>query len=94
MPTGEVECQMAGLAATAPRPAGGADGSYRLWAEVITMLEDLATLAPSAIVCAAFLVGVVMLLRREMAPKRRERRNSAPDAGDDALQTSHEHSEP
>jgi hypothetical protein len=58
------------------------------------MLEDLATLAPSAIVCAAFLAGVVMLLRHEMAPKRRERRKSAPDADDDALQTSHEHSEP
>ncbi|HEV3382987.1 MAG TPA: hypothetical protein VG142_18630 [Trebonia sp.] len=36
------------------------------------MLQDLATLAPSAIVCAVFLVGVVMLVRHEMAPKRRE----------------------
>jgi hypothetical protein len=36
------------------------------------MLQDLATLAPSAIVCVAFLAGVVMLVRHEMAPKRRE----------------------
>jgi hypothetical protein len=37
------------------------------------MLQDLATLGPSAIVCAGFLVGVWMLLRHEMAPKRRSR---------------------
>lgn len=37
------------------------------------MLQDLATLGPSVIVCAAFLAGVVMLLRHEMAPKRRAR---------------------
>lgn len=36
------------------------------------MLQDLATLAPSAIVCAVFLTGVVMLIRHEMAPKHRE----------------------
>jgi hypothetical protein len=35
------------------------------------MLQDLAALAPSAIVCAVFLIGVGMLLRRELAPKRR-----------------------
>lgn len=40
------------------------------------MLQDLATLAPSAIVCAAFLTGVVMLLRHEMAPKRRAREDA------------------
>lgn len=36
------------------------------------MLQDLATLAPSVIVCAAFLLGVVMLVRHEMAPKHRQ----------------------
>lgn len=35
------------------------------------MLQDLATLAPSVIVGAAFLTGVVMLVRHELAPKRR-----------------------
>jgi hypothetical protein len=35
------------------------------------MLSDLAAVTPPAVVCAAFLVGLVLLLRREMAPKRR-----------------------
>ena len=34
------------------------------------MLSALAALTPPAVVCAAFLVGLVLLLRREMAPKR------------------------
>ena len=37
------------------------------------MLQDLAALAPPAIVCAAFLVGAWVLVRRELAPKRRQR---------------------
>jgi hypothetical protein len=37
------------------------------------MLSDLAALTPPAVVCVAFLVGLVLLLRREMAPKRRVR---------------------
>jgi hypothetical protein len=37
------------------------------------MTQDLAALAPSAIVCVAFLIGGWMLLRRELAPKRRNR---------------------
>ncbi|MGH3186777.1 MAG: hypothetical protein ACRDPY_09545 [Streptosporangiaceae bacterium] len=39
------------------------------------MLSDLAALAPSLIVCVAFLVGVAMFLRSQMSPKRREARN-------------------
>ena len=39
------------------------------------MGQDLAALAPSLIVCLAFLVGVGLLLRRELAPKRRARGN-------------------
>jgi hypothetical protein len=35
------------------------------------MLQDLAALTPPLIVCAAFIIGVIWLLRREMAPKRR-----------------------
>lgn len=37
------------------------------------MTQDLAALAPPAIVCVAFLIGGWMLLRRELAPKRRNR---------------------
>ena len=37
------------------------------------MTQDLAALAPSAIVCVAFLIGGWMLLRRELAPRRRSR---------------------
>jgi hypothetical protein len=37
------------------------------------MLQDLAALAPPAIVGAAFLVGAWALVRRELAPKRRAR---------------------
>jgi hypothetical protein len=37
------------------------------------MLQDLAALAPSLIVGGAFLVGVVALVRRELAPRRRDR---------------------
>ena len=35
------------------------------------MWTDLGALAPSLVVCAAFLGGVFVLLRREMAPRRR-----------------------
>jgi amino-acid N-acetyltransferase len=37
------------------------------------MLQDLAALAPPAIVCAAFAVGAWVVVRRELAPKRRKR---------------------
>jgi hypothetical protein len=37
------------------------------------MLQDLAALAPPAIVCVAFVVGAWAIVRRELAPKRRAR---------------------
>jgi hypothetical protein len=37
------------------------------------MSQDLAALGPSAIVCAAFLIGAWVILRRELAPRRRAR---------------------
>jgi hypothetical protein len=40
------------------------------------MLQDLAALAPPVIVCAAFLVGAWVLVRKELAPKRRARRQA------------------
>jgi hypothetical protein len=41
------------------------------------MMQDLAALAPPVIVCAAFLVGAWVILRRELAPKRRARAQAA-----------------
>ena len=41
------------------------------------MMQDLAALAPPAIVCAAFLVGAWVILRRELGPKRRARAEAA-----------------
>ena len=38
------------------------------------MAQDLAAVAPSVIVCVAFLVGLGVLLRHELGPKRRARR--------------------
>jgi len=47
------------------------------------MLADLGAVAPSLIICVAFLVGVWMVLRHELAPKRRAERNSKSDQNDD-----------
>ena len=44
------------------------------------MLQDLAALAPPAIVCVAFLVGAGVIVRRELAPKRRARAQADADA--------------
>jgi hypothetical protein len=44
------------------------------------LLKDLAALTPPAVVCVAFVVGLVLLLRREMAPKRRVREDSGREA--------------
>lgn len=44
------------------------------------MLKDLAALTPPAVVCVAFVVGLVLLLRREMAPKRRVHEDSSREA--------------
>jgi hypothetical protein len=51
-------------------------------------LKDLAALTPPAVVCVAFLVGLVLLLRREMAPKRRVRegtRREAENSGNNGI---------
>lgn len=44
------------------------------------MLSDLATLTPSVLVAAGFLLGVFVLLRHEMAPRRRSREDAGPAA--------------
>jgi hypothetical protein len=40
------------------------------------MWSDLAAVTPPLVVCVAFLIGVAMLLRREMSPKRRAERDA------------------
>jgi len=40
------------------------------------MWQDLAALTPPLVVCVAFIIGVAVLLRREMAPKRRAAREA------------------
>jgi len=57
------------------------------------MTQDLAALAPSAIVCVAFLIGAWMLLRRELAPKRRARAKADAGAADGRDGEQGEHSE-
>ena len=37
------------------------------------MLQDFAALAPPAIVCVAFVIGAWVIVRKELAPKRRKR---------------------
>jgi hypothetical protein len=41
------------------------------------MLQDLAALTPPAIVCAAVLIGAWAIVRRELAPKRKQRAEAA-----------------
>ena len=53
------------------------------------MLQDLAALAPPAIVCVAFLVGAWAIVRKELGPKRRERAQAEEDADERA----HEHAD-
>jgi hypothetical protein len=53
------------------------------------MLQDLAALTPPAIVCVAVLIGAWAIVRRELAPKRKERAEAAVTADEDAAD--HEH---
>jgi membrane protein insertase Oxa1/YidC/SpoIIIJ len=46
------------------------------------MWQDLAALTPPLVMCAAVLIGIAILLRREMSPKRkaeRKDRRRSPD---------------
>lgn len=46
------------------------------------MIADLVALTPPLVVCAAFIVGLVLLLRHQLAPKRDADAN--PSADEDA----------
>jgi hypothetical protein len=54
------------------------------------MLQDLAALTPPAIVCAAVLIGAWAIVRRELAPKRKDRAEPAATA-DEEPAADHEH---
>ena len=49
------------------------------------MLQDLAALTPPLVVCVAFLIGAGWLLRRELAPRLRARKNDAAASRDGAV---------
>jgi hypothetical protein len=51
------------------------------------MLADLAALTPSLVVCVAFLIGVGLFLRRQMAAKETSEDDDAPDdiSGDSGI---------
>ena len=51
------------------------------------MLADLAALTPPLVMAVAFVAGVVFLLRREMAPRRRGGMDQPP--GPDSLNSPH-----
>jgi len=57
------------------------------------VLQDLEAIVPSVIVCAAFLVGVIALLRRELAPRRRARQESQSHREEVAQREEREHTE-
>jgi len=46
------------------------------------MWQDLAALTPPLVVCVAFVIGLAMLLRSQLAPKRRAARNDKRRSGD------------
>jgi hypothetical protein len=51
------------------------------------MLADLAALTPPLVVCVAFLIGVVIFLRRQMGTKRISGDDDTPDefSSDDVI---------
>jgi hypothetical protein len=48
------------------------------------MLQDLEVLTPSLVVCAAFLIGIVMFLRRQMSARRPGDEEGPADIPDDS----------
>jgi hypothetical protein len=55
-------------------PAGPSSGAGRGLREA-AVWSDLAALTPPLVVCVAVIIGVVMLLRSQMSPKRRAERD-------------------
>jgi amino-acid N-acetyltransferase len=70
-------CRAGGRAGVCSDGTRRPSGRHLAAGRVHYMLQDLAALAAPAIVCAAFLVGAWVLVRKELAPKRRERSRQA-----------------
>jgi hypothetical protein len=60
-------------------PRSGELDEQRTGGKERTMLSDLAALTPSLVVCVAFLIGVGLFLRHQMAPKESGEDDDAPD---------------
>jgi hypothetical protein len=43
------------------------------------MMADLAALTPPLVVCAGFIIGLALLLRHQLAPKRRDAKDRSQD---------------
>jgi hypothetical protein len=57
------------------REKGRAKASEKASGEEAAVWSDLAALTPPLVVCVAFLIGVAMLLRSQLSPKRRAERD-------------------
>ena len=69
---GETSCAKAGERA---REKNCAKAREKGRGEEAAVWSDLAALTPPLVVCVAFLIGVAMLLRSQMSPKRRAERD-------------------
>ena len=58
------------------------------------MLQDLEALTPSLVVCAAFLIAIVMFLRRQMSPKRPDGEEGPANIPDDTRNAAPEDAQP
>ena len=78
-----VECQVRAVHHTGQVAAdarAGRDRPLQIMGRGSVMLQDLAALTPPAIVCAAVLIGAWAIVRRELAPKRKQRAEAAATA--------------
>jgi len=59
------------------RPISGTPVAAEVYQELLRSYDEgVAALTPPLVVCAAFLIGVVMFLRSQMSPKRRAEREA------------------
>ena len=85
-PPRRVECQVRAVHHTGQVAADARAGRDRpplIVGRGSVMLQDLAALTPPAIVCAAVLIGAWAIVRRELAPKRKERAEAAATADEE-----------
>ena len=69
-------CVADGTSPAAPQSgAAGEKAGEKARREEAAVWSDLAALTPPLVVCVAFLIGVAMLLRSQLSPKRRAQRD-------------------